>query len=232
MTVKYSSHSLEPDMYQDVIFELNEISQCPRCKSFISPIFLFSAFKRYRIDSASLAKIGCFLFCPKCEHVFIGTYASLYKLGKYEMASLKSVEPTPPSAQSFDDKIRNLSPRFVEIYNQSLAAESYKLHEICGLGYRKSLEFLVKDFSIHFNPCDADKIRAMSLSSCVHQYLNDPSVNSLVEKAMWLGNDEAHYVRKHTDRDTNDLKTFITAATHFITLRLTIEDANSIVSQK
>lgn len=140
MTVKYSSHSLEPDMYQDVIFELNEISQCPRCKSFISPIFLFSAFKRYRIDSMSFAKIDCFLFCPKCEHVFI--------------------------------------------------------------------------------------------SSCVHQYLNDPSVNSLVEKAMWLGNDEAHYVRKHTDRDTNDLKTFITAATHFITLRLTVEDANSIVSQK
>lgn len=41
-----------------------------------------------------------------------------------------------------------VSPQFVEIYNQAKAAESFQLDQITGLGLRKALEFLIKDLEV------------------------------------------------------------------------------------
>lgn len=228
MIVNYTAQSLEPDVYPDADFLVEQITQCPRCNTAIAPIYRGGSFKRYFYNHETVARIEFYLFCPHCEHSFIGTYFANCKSGKYSYADIKAVEPLVPAKQAFNNNIKNLSPQFVEIYNQSLAAESYGLNEIAGLGYRKALEFLVKDFSVRFNPSDAETIKSMPLSSCVHKYINDDSIKSLVEKATWLGNDEAHYVRKHSDRDTNDMKTFITASVHLFSLKLTVEDAKSI----
>ena len=35
---------------------------------------------------------------------------------------------------------------FLTIYNQSLSAEDNNLDQIAGIGYRKALEFLIKDY--------------------------------------------------------------------------------------
>jgi hypothetical protein len=49
-----------------------------------------------------------------------------------------------------------VSPTFVEIYNQSLAAEAMRLSQLTGIGLRKALEFLVallhEDFSTQLVP--------------------------------------------------------------------------------
>lgn len=228
MIVKYKAQSLEPDVYPDAVFQVEQISHCPRCNGAIAPLYMGGSFKRYSCNYEKVARIEIYLFCPNCEHSFIGTYFANCTSGKYSDAAIKAVEPLVPVKQTFNSNIENLSPQFVEIYNQSLAAESYKLNEIAGLGYRKALEFLIKDFSIRFNPHDTETIKSMPLSSCIRKYIKDDSIQPLVEKAAWLGNDEAHYVRKHNDRDITDMKVFITAVVHFISLILTVEDAKSI----
>lgn len=231
MIVKYKAQSLEPDVYPNADFLIEQIEQCPRCKGSIAPLYMGGSFKHFSYRYEKMAKIEFYLFCPRCEQSFIGTYFASYETGKYSNFALKSVEPLVPAKQSFNSNIEKLSPQFVKIYNQSLAAESYGLNEIAGLGYRKALEFLVKDFSIRFNPDDAETIKSMPLGSCIRQYINDDDIQLLVEKAAWLGNDEAHYVRKHNDRDTNDMKTFIAASVYLFSLKLTVEDAKSMQSK-
>lgn len=102
------------------------------------------------------------------------------------------------------------------------------LDQIAGIGYRKSLEFLAKDFAIKYNPDDEDKIKNMPLSNCIKTYIDDPRIKNLAEKSIWLGNDETHYVRKHEDRDISDMKQFIDALVYFISMILITEDAESI----
>lgn len=55
------------------------------------------------------------------------------------------------------------------------------------------------------------------------------NIKTLAEKSAWIGNDEAHYIRKQEERTVSDLKKFILASTYFISMTLTTEDAASIL---
>ncbi|MBP3544678.1 MAG: DUF4145 domain-containing protein [Lachnospiraceae bacterium] len=199
---------------------------CPICKSTISPIFISAA-----LNTSNSATI--FNHCRSCNNSFI----SNYNVGRsnqstsstdYYSSTLISSEPCRFSKKLFDDNIVNLSPQFDKIYNQALAAEVASLDEIAGLGYRKALEFLIKDFAIHEHSDDEDKIKAMPLSACIKDYIDAPNIKTLATRSAWIGNDEAHYIRKQEDRDVNDMKAFIKATVYFISMILITEDAASM----
>lgn len=124
--------------------------------------------------------------------------------------------------------IETLSKEFTVIYNQALEAETMGLDRIAGIGYRKALEFLVKDFCHHLHPDAAERILKMPLNQCIKDYVDDLRIKTLAEKAAWIGNDETHYIREHEDRDINDMKRFIDAMVHFISVVLITEDAATI----
>ena len=69
---------------------------------------------------------------------------------------------------------------------------------------------------------------SMPLSNCIKTYIDSQYIKTLAEKAAWIGNDETHYVRKHDDRNVGDLKKFIAAAIHFISMMIIYEDAETI----
>src|ERR1043166_3097052 len=46
--------------------------------------------------------------------------------------------------------------KFIKTYLQSLVAESNGLDEIAGMGYRKAIEYLVKDWAIQNKPEDKE----------------------------------------------------------------------------
>ena len=118
--------------------------------------------------------------------------------------------------------IQDLSPNFSAIYNQEFIAEQYGLKEICGVGYRKAIEFLVKDYTIKFNLESENKITepTYALGKCIKEFTPDPRIKDMVERAVWLGNDETHYTRKWTDKDLNDLKILIDLTLHWIQMEL------------
>ena len=95
------------------------------------------------------------------------------------------------------------------------------------MGYRKALEFLIKDYVIHLHPEETDLIKSEPLGATI-QRIDDHRIKTLAQRAAWLGNDETHYVRHHLDRDVSDMKTFIDAMLHFIASELSFEDALSI----
>ncbi|MCZ1785586.1 DUF4145 domain-containing protein, partial [Enterococcus faecium] len=123
----------------------------------------------------------------------------------------------PPIKIDLPENIEKVSPTFVDIYTQATQAKSEQLEQIAGVGYRKALEFLIKDYAISKNSEDEDKIKKMLLGKTIENYLNDfPKLQRLAKAATWIGNDETHYVRRHTNKDVHDMDAFIKSAAQFI----------------
>lgn len=134
--------------------------------------------------------------------------------------------------RQFSENINAFSPSFVSIYNQAMEAESRKLHDICGISYRKALEFLVKDFAILTNSEEKSSIEKSSLSSCIDKYISSHRIKALAKASAWLGNDETHYVRKHPDYDIDDLKAFIDSTVSFIDAEINYFKAQALLNKK
>lgn len=145
---------------------------------------------------------------PKCRQIFIATF---------EYRTPVKMEPKRAKPMIENEKIKEISPNFYKIYNQSSEAESLGLDEIAGVGYRKSLEFLIKDYCMKENEGKEEDIQKRPITQVINTYMNDaPKVKSCAMKAVWLGNDETHYVKKWEDKDIKDLKLLISLTIHYI----------------
>ncbi|MEB7497367.1 DUF4145 domain-containing protein [Enterococcus faecalis] len=159
---------------------------------------------------ATYTTIGVFLRCVNEE--CLKFYALEYQGGQCVEYSYR-----PPVKIDLPENIEQVSETFVEIYSQATTAEVENLFQIAGVGYRKSLEFLIKDYAIRKHPDREDSIKRMMLGPVIGEYLSDfPKLQNLAKAATWIGNDETHYVRKHTDKDIQNMKAFIRAAAQFI----------------
>jgi hypothetical protein len=100
-------------------------------------------------------------------------------------------------------------------------AEAAGLDEICGAGYRRSLEFLVKDYVKNKSPEKAKEVDEHKvLGRFIENYIEDTRVKSMAKMSAILGNDEAHYTKKWADKDLQDLKKLIDLTSRFIDLEL------------
>jgi hypothetical protein len=154
----------------------------------------------------------------KCLRLFVGRYRRTTSqgdnlVGPFKLQEVAPQEFSPPAVSA---EVEEVSPSFKAIFCQAAAAESCRLSEIAGLGYRKALEFLVKDFCIHNVPDEAENIKKETLGNTIASRIEDPNVKECARRAAWLGNDEAHYVRRWEDRDINDLKILIELTSNWI----------------
>lgn len=197
-------------------------NQCTICHYYINPI-------RLGPPIAKGGKRKCFLVfqCPNCLNLFISEYmAEINVHGIYDDYNLIKTSPVTHKIHKFNQNISDLSSRFVKIYNESLYAESEGLLEICGPGYRKALEILVKDYLIKESPDDEDKIKQKPLGQCIHE-IDNRRIQSCAKRAVWLGNDETHYIRKWENKDLQDLKKLIELVVHYIEMEIIAEEYES-----
>jgi hypothetical protein len=153
----------------------------------------------------------------KCQELFIGTYTNNGRVGsgrrEYE---LRTVAPFAHEPVAFPETVSGLSPTFVEIYNQAMAAESRSLDQLVGIGLRKALEFLIKDYAVKEFPTKKDEILGTMLGPCITNFISDSNIKECAKRAAWLGNDETHYVRKWEAKDVNDLKLLVKLTVNWI----------------
>lgn len=98
--------------------------------------------------------------------------------------------------------------KFINTYLQSLEAESNGHDEIAGMGFRKAIEYLVKDWSIQINPEEKEKILGLWLSSIINEYFTG-DLKEILERATWLGNDQTHYNKLFEEYNIDHLKELI-----------------------
>lgn len=189
---------------------VGEPRKCPRCHHAIDPRFAAAVG-----SSVGDLHIQAAYQCPRdeCRELFVGYYERESGVNSY---TLVRVAPASQIPQVFPEEVVAVSPNFVTVYNQALSAEQIGLDQIAGMGFRKSVEFLIKDFAIHRNPGREDDIKKSTLGACIKTYVSDPNVQKTATRATWLGNDETHYVRRWSERDVTDLKLLIKLTVNWI----------------
>lgn len=174
---------------------------CPICGFSLAPDHIESII--YNLTGTS--ELAVMQFCYHCNRAFIsyyrGTIGYLLELYQSSPKTLKNLV--------FDEVISNLSPKFVTTFNQTFSAENLELFEVCGPGYRKALEFLIKDYLIYSRPEKAEDIKQNALAKCITDYIDDQTIKDLALRTAWIGNDLTHYNKSREESNFELLKDLI-----------------------
>lgn len=220
-----ASYYFNSERIIEVQFKTDNV--CPRCGCALPDQVPHAFFT----ENNSWAYIYLFFTCHKCRQSFVFEYTlrgCSPISGQVDVRNyIPKIYPNRQSHTEFPPSIEQLSERFVEIYHQAETAEINGCTEICGMGYRKAVEFLVKDYLCLSDPGEKDKIATENLRVAIRR-LNDERVQTLADRAAWIGNEETHYVRKQEDYNTADLKRFILAMVSYLQSELTLAEASSI----
>jgi hypothetical protein len=167
-----------------------------------------------------MIQLQWFFQCPNdnCAQLFIGYYKeddTVPPSWTFRQTSIGTIK-----GKVFSENIQQVSKGFIDIYNQSVEAEHHGLTEICGIGYRKALEFLIKDYLISNLPDEEEHIKKKLLGKCINDYVENPNIKEMAKRAVWLGNDETHYIRRWENKDINDLKILIDITVHWIEMEV------------
>lgn len=193
-------------------------SDCPFCHKKITPNPLFGNTYNKTLELT--------MICPNkdCNKSFIGYY-EYSATGYYNFLNKTSIGNL--IGKTFTEEINSISENFVTIYNQAFQAEQQNLNEICGVGYRKALEYLIKDYIILNKPSEKEKVEKKLLGACISEYVDDSRIKTVAKRATWLGNDETHYVRKWEGKNLEDLKKLIELTVHWIEMEKLTKDFES-----
>jgi len=202
----------------DIVFFTEKPLECPFCHIGIETQPL--AYVEFGINNTQVL-----LKCKSCRNAFVA-YTNKCGGEQYDIRELSKGGKHKTS--EFAKEINKISPAFVQIFGESEVAERENLMQICGVGYRKALEFLIKDYLIETKPDKKDSIEKKFLGKCINDYIDDKKIKEIAEKATWLGNDETHYVRKWEDKDLSDLKTLISITLYYILMEI---QANKYISE-
>ncbi len=193
---------------------INEPNICPHCHVVNTP------HKKYEEQSRDTDNSECNYQVWQCSNQeCFKLFGVLYKVvdGVPKITNVLNGLPKGPDfpkpiIELKDGKTSNTEieehSKFIKTYLQSLEAESYGLDEIAGMGYRKAIEYLVKDWAIKNNPNEKKKILGKWLGTTISDYY-DGDLKEILERATWLGNDQTHYNKLFEEYDIDVLKELI-----------------------
>ena len=190
--ITYDGYADNIDKYPDF---------CPHCHKHQVPKYI-SGLQYHRI-------IEAFFQCTNthCNKGFIAYYWEGFLMNTSIGTFLE---------KEFSEIIKKISPQFSIIYNQAYFAEQNNLNQITGVGFRKALEFLIKDYAIKNNSSEEESIKKAPLMQVINKYIDDLNIKNVATRAVWLGNDETHYIRVWEDKDLSFLKQLIDLTIHWI----------------
>ena len=102
--------------------------------------------------------------CPLCSEVFV----LVYEINVNRDYVFKAKYPPKNFIKELPEFVKDISHRFCDIYIQAEKAYNNGLLEICGSGYRKALEILIKDYLIKDN-CRVAKLSLDNLKEQINK---------------------------------------------------------------
>lgn len=188
---------------------------CPHCNAFQDAIThdkaVFLGFNNLQLGVANYK-------CTHCEKY----YLVIYEIDKSnQIARCGTVYPSDYSAYT-NEILESISPRFIDSYNQALRCELRGDIELAAVGYRQSLECLVKDYAINELSVSKEIVIKKSLFNAIEEYLGERDLIATADVVRILGNDYAHYDRKYPDHDFTLLKQYMTIFIKLVETKLMI----------
>jgi hypothetical protein len=162
----------------DVYVDLDKLPDaCPICRRAIEPVYQKTA----RLDD-SKDRVELVFLCPrrKCQSFFVARFHQSPYSSTYRYSG--SV-PFEPMNAEFSEEIEAVSPDFCKIANEAENAERQGWKLVAGPGYRKALEYLIKDYLCKLKPAQAEKIKSMQLGTCIEDYVDNENVKQMARRA-------------------------------------------------
>lgn len=205
-------------------------NECPICHNKIRPHYHNGFLRRARYSREA----QLIFLCPVdgCRSVFIGYYQERTSAQRTTYFALSHCEPKQVEPVVFSDIINQTSLSFSNIYNQAYTAEEKGLKDICGAGYRKSLEFLIKDYLISRDASVSEAVKKEQLGVVIQNRVTHAQLKEVARRATWLGNDETHYERRWNDMELKDLKILIDLAVRWIEMDKMTDQAIADMPEK
>jgi hypothetical protein len=189
---------------------------CPICHRYSQFTFLFSDF----IENGKRIQATFRCGYSECTSFFFCYYVWARQNNRFshaaEVLTLTDVRPIKPDLASFPKCVHEISPAFISIFGEAAEAAQLRLVNIAGPGYRKAFEFLIKDYAISRAPNRKAEIEAKFSSAVVNDFVQNPKIQAIAKRCLWLGNDETHYLRKWAKHDLEDLVTLIKLSVNWI----------------
>jgi len=216
MDIKINAQFFDGRNIRTSDFTVNQLpDECPLCHSNIDAQHMVGW-----LSGHILQKV---FRCPKdvCQKLFIAYYKvhpdDEQVPNKQKRRHLfYYIAPSKFQKRSFPKIINTISPQFSKIYNEAKEADEIGMKNICGVGYRKAIEFLIKDYLIHVKKMPLEEIKKTPLGNCIKKHIEDVNIKECAKRAVWIGNDETHYIRKWVDKDLQDLKDLIDVTIYWI----------------
>jgi len=189
-------------VHNNFAINVDNPSTCPHCHNGIEP----RAISQNIVNKINYSVWKCTF--RDCGDQFVAVHKVI---GQGQAKFIGFLDGTPIGPY-WPDTIKNLKSKFVETYMQALKAEYAGLDEISGMGFRKAIEYLVKDYLIQRDNTLEGKIEDKLLASVIGENFSSPQeadLKDLLQRATWLGNDMTHYLRYHDNFDISDLKELI-----------------------
>jgi hypothetical protein len=209
---------------------------CIVCGSLLNPYDVAFTPSRERMKSRFDLVIYLPLHCTddRCGRLNICQYVFGREPGNkvfYDLSRHMLAGDLQPHAE-IPEHVRSLSLRFNEVYSQALAADSFRLQELTGVGLRKALEILVKDYAISRQPEERVRIETQPLGQCIQEFFDHEYLRECARRATWLGNDETHYRRVWSNYDIEDMKHLIELTLNWLNYVLMSEKYISSMSRE
>lgn len=183
-------------------------SPCPYCNELHVIFAVHHILQWTKRDDSAYAKATC----PNCNKIIELWSFHYHKYPKEEC--IQTIEiymcPIPTVGSAFTERLKEISPDGCDIFCQSEHAESEGLQHLSGVGYRKALEFTVKDYLIYHNPDKIEKIKGTSLADAIDM-LNNENLRKIAHGVRILGNEETHYEKRVQSSDVDALKKLLHA---------------------
>lgn len=185
------------------------------------------------------------VLCPKCgvsnnpSTTLVGTSNSIaffahfctgcakkhYTIQEYEdgQGFCKGVYPNVQPTD-LPEQITNFSSRFEKMYRDAEFAESNNAIDLAGIGYRASLEILLKDYALDFKLDTYEEIAKTNLNNAISKYFkNDVNTQTAADVVRILGNDYAHWDQTE-EPDIDILKSYLSIFIQIINTKLMLKN--------
>lgn len=195
---------------------------CPYCSK-VTHLDFVDGYHSMPVDDMHSLLVALFS-CADCRRIFPAYYSAADD-------SFVCTLPDCIFPMQLPDSVVSDYPAFADIVRQAGIAEARGLDSVAGIAYRKALEFLIKDYLLQSSVGNSSAVPDMSVSQCI-SLLPDGPLKSLCKRAVWLGNDYAHYKKLFPEYNLADLKTLIQAVAGIIATESVLAAYDSVAPRK
>ncbi|MDU6791728.1 MAG: hypothetical protein E6427_03320 [Anaerococcus sp.] len=148
------------------------------------------------------------LFAKCCSKNLAVTY--LLEKPQNEKIKIEFISSYPMSSDTyFYPSIQDLSPNCIRLYKDSSFAYDHNMYDLAAMGYRKSLEYLIKDYAIKELNKPKEEVVKKSLYDSISSYMPLQQLINTADVVRLLAKDKTHYQEKYKEYDIEVLKKYL-----------------------